>query len=126
MTAVLAGCLVWVLVSCAWSADMRETETRRTQSTPRSPPPALGHCATTATSILVGLGLAGLVVPLVGAGEFHPSEILVDLLACQAGVAAWIWVHQAAPWGRWLASGWTTCGVLCVAAILMAASVFTF
>ena len=126
MTAVLAGCLVWVLASCAWSADMSQTETRRTFSTPRSLPSALGHCAITATSVLVGLGLAGLVVPLVGSVEVHPSEILLDLLACQAGVAAWIWLHQAAPWGRWLASAWTTCGVLCVAAILMAASVFTF
>ena len=126
MTAVLAGCLVWVLVNCAWSSDVGYDDTLRRRTAASPPGVALQHCATTATSILVGLGIAGLLAPIAGAGELEISEMLIDVLACKAGVVAWIWLHldATAARGRALATGPTTCALLCLAAVLMVASAF--
>jgi len=127
MTAVLAGCLVWVLVNCAWSSELGYGDALPDRYPARAPEQALQHCATTATSILVGLGLAGLVAPITGARELPVSEILLDLLACKAGVVAWIWLHQDATSSvtRSLATSVTTCALLCVAAVLMVATALT-
>ena len=50
--------------------------------------------------------------------------MLIDLLACKAGVVAWIWLHRPTA-HRGVARSRpavTTCALLCVAASLMVAS----
>ena len=127
MTAALAGCLLWVLFNCACSSDAPEDDTRRTLSASGSPPLVLQRCASGATSVLVGFGVAGLAVALVGAAEVEITEMLIDVLACKTGLVAWIWLQRVAsvPRGRNLATGSTTCALVCVAASLMVAFTLT-